>query len=75
MTKYTVAVRGEGDIEARTTYDLDEALDWFTNACTEVMEKQGELTFASLTADGVMHGLINSDGIAPDGEVVRLKAA
>lgn len=75
MTKYTVAVKGEGDAEMRSTDDLDDALDWFTNACTEVMSADADLEFASLVIDGVVHGVINAAGIDPDDHVLEMKAA
>ena len=57
MTRYIVTA--EGDPESpMATADFDEALDWFTNACTEVMAEDGNLESASISRDGVLHGQI-----------------
>lgn len=74
MTTYAVAIRGEEDA-TRTTSDVDEALDWYTNACTEVIDPEGDLTYASLSVDGIVWASAQEGGIQPDGgEVINLKA-
>lgn len=75
MTKYTVAIRStDAADEARSTDELDDALDWFTNAATEVMDDESPVTFASLAVNGVQCGMIEEPGMAPEGgEVVRLR--
>jgi hypothetical protein len=69
MTTFTVAIHtGEGGPEARSTADLDDALDWFTNAVTAVMDSDDATTFATLAADGVICGAIREGGLGGDGE-------
>lgn len=67
MTKYTVAVNGDEGPSARSTEVLDDALDWFTNAVTEVLdpaEPAGDLvTFASLSIGGKLHAVVQADGL------------
>lgn len=76
MTTYTVAIKGEQDgPTAKSTPDLDSALDWYTNACTAVMEPEEDCSFASLSVDGVMWAVIQEGGIPPGGgEVIDLQA-
>lgn len=77
MPNYTVAVHGEDGPNARTTTDVDDALDWFTNACTAILDPGAddpEVTFASLSVDGVIWGMVRGDGLDGDGgEVVPLR--
>lgn len=73
MSKYTVSIKGDGDATARSTEDLDEALDWFTNAVTDVMdpaEDGDELTHAMLIVDGVTCAICAIGGIGPTGEAM-----
>jgi hypothetical protein len=75
-TKNTVSLRREGgEWQSRSTADLDEALDWFTNAVTSVMDDGSDFEFASLAVDGVICGMIQEGGIPPSGEVIDMKAA
>jgi hypothetical protein len=75
MTKFTVAIKGDdGEVTARSTEDLDDALDWFTNAVTEVMDPEEDLSFASLSVAGQVWGMIQHGGLSPDGEVVQIRA-
>lgn len=77
MTKYTVEIR-ERDGQAgedQSTEDVDEALDWFTNAATEVIEDDGGLELATLKVGDFVWGVIERGGIMPPdgGEVVSLR--
>ena len=77
MTKYTVAIKGEADgPTAKSTDDLDDALDWYTNACTAVMDPEEDLQAASLAVVGVVWAIIQENGVGGDGpgEVVELQA-
>lgn len=75
MTTYTVAVQeADAGPTAQSTADLDDALDWFTNGCTEVMDPESDVTFATLAVDGVICGAIRAGGLSPEGgEVVALR--
>lgn len=75
MTTYTVAIHAEEDgPTAQSTADLDDALDWFTNACTDVMDPEGAVSFATLAVDGVIVGAIKAGGLAPEGgEVLQMR--
>lgn len=79
MTKYTVAVHGEEGPNAQTTENVDDALDWFTNACTAVVDPgpdDPEVAFASFAVDGVIWGMVRAGGLDGDGgEVVQLRKA
>lgn len=73
MTTYIVAIteEGEGEPTSRPTENLDDALDWFTNAAEEVMDDESDVTAASLTVDGVLWGFLQEGGInapPPEGE-------
>jgi hypothetical protein len=77
MTTYVVAIREEGEAEAtaRSTDNMDDALDWFTNAATEVMDQESEVTFASFSVDGALWGVLQEGGInPPDGEAEPVPA-
>jgi hypothetical protein len=78
MSDYTVTIVDEdqAEPEAKTTADLDEALDWFTNAASEVMEGESEIVMASIAVDGKLWGLVREGGLEPpagDGEVVPMR--
>lgn len=67
MTKFTVSITGEGGaVDAKDTQDADDALDWFTNAATEVMDEESDITAASLAVDGAVWGSIQEGGLEPD---------
>jgi hypothetical protein len=76
---FAVTVKDEDAAEpiTRRTRNMDEALDWFTNAATEVVENESPFVFASIEVDGVIWGEIREGGIEPmgdggGGEVVQL---
>lgn len=76
MTSYTVAIRGEDDAspQARSTDDVDDAVDWFTNAIDAVMDPEADANFASLTVDGKIWGVIQEGGLRPDGaEIIDIE--
>lgn len=77
MTRFTVSIRTDGAATAQSTDDLDAALDWFTNAATEVMDDESDLDLATIQVDGVIWGKIEAGGIEPDpgGEVIPLRQA
>ncbi len=62
---------------SKTTEDLDEALDWFTNAASEVFEAESPIVMASITVDGKLCGLVREGGLeqppAGDGEVIPMR--
>jgi hypothetical protein len=73
MSNYTVAIKGEGEATARSTEDLDEALDWFTNSVTLVMdpaEEDDDVTHATLQVDGITVAIVAIGGIGPTGEAM-----
>lgn len=73
----TIVDEESPDPATQTTADIDEALDWFTNAVTEVLEGDSEVVFASITVDGVLWGEVREGGLARGddggGEVVPLR--
>lgn len=74
MTTYTVAIKsGESGDTSQSTQELDDALDWFTNACTAVMDSEDDVESASLSVDGLICGIIQEPGEGDDGRVVELK--
>lgn len=75
LTTYTVAIQEEdGGPTAKSTKDLEEALDWFTNAVDDVMDLEGHVVFATLSVNGLIYGAIRAGGLAPEGgEVVNLR--
>lgn len=75
LTTYTVAIQEEdGGPTAKSTQDLEEALDWFTNAVDDVMDQDGHVIFATLAVNGVITGMIRAGGLAPEGgEVINLR--
>lgn len=78
MTTYVVAIETEGSgREERPTTDLEDALDWFTNACTAVMDEEDDVIRAELRAGRVLVGVIAAAGVTPDpgGEVVEMRRA
>lgn len=76
MTTYTVEVRDDdGEPKSRSTEALDDALDWYTNAVEAVMDDEHELTFAALTVDGVVWGMIQENGLTPGGGGEAVEAA
>lgn len=67
--KYTVtATQEDGEETAQETADLDEALDWFTNACTLVADPDNQLAKVEFAAGGTVWGVFEEDGITPDDE-------
>lgn len=76
MTSYTVANQSDGSgPAAQSTQDLDEAIDWYTNAVEAVMDQESDVTYAAISVDGVIWGEIRENGLAPQGggEVIDLK--
>jgi hypothetical protein len=75
---YTVTIVEEDIAEpsAQTTGDEQEAMDWFTNAASEVLEGDSEVVYAKVEVDGVLWGEIREGGLVPPaggGEVVPLR--
>jgi hypothetical protein len=70
LSDYTVTIVDEdqAEPESKTTADLEEALDWFTNAASEVMEGESEIVMASIAVDGKLWGLVREGGLEPPGE-------
>lgn len=74
MSVYTVSIKGEGEATARTTEDLDEGLDWFTNAVTAVLDPDDDAdapTHALLQIDGITVAIVAISGVSPTGEAME----
>jgi hypothetical protein len=72
--RYTVAITGEEDT-SKDTNDLDAALDWFTNACTAVMDPEDDVSSATFKVNGETWGYMVEGGPPGGGEVIDLGQA
>ena len=64
--------------ESRTTEDEEEALDWFTNAASEVFDTESPIIAASIRVDGQPWGMVTEGGLDPpagggEGEPVPIR--
>jgi hypothetical protein len=59
---FAVEITADDGPEVQTTTDVNEALDWFTNACTEIFEEESGVNIATLVVDGVEWGRIEFGG-------------
>lgn len=62
--KYTVtATQEDGEEIPQETAKLDDALDWFTNACTLVADPDNQLARVEFAVGGVVWGVMAEGGL------------
>lgn len=65
MTIYRVAVRkDDGTVEAQTTEDEDDALDWFGNGVDAVFDREDNTVETTLEVEGVVWGMVKEPEIS-----------
>ena len=72
----TVIDEEEAAPDSRTTQDLEEAVDWFTNAASEVFDHESPIIAAAIRVDGKPWGMVTENGLDPpagDGEPVPIR--